>query len=78
MYIEQRVVEFKNAKISNLSDNFLFIFSVRLVGLVNFVSREYEANRYWPTNLDFVLKFWYILKLVEISEVQYFQKIEYS
>ena len=46
MYIEQRVGKFKNAEISNLSDNFLFIFSVRLVGLVNFVSREYEPNRY--------------------------------
>ena len=34
------------ANFSNLSDNFLFSFSVRLVGLVNFVSREYEANRY--------------------------------
>ena len=72
MYIE---LEFKNAKISNLSDNFLFIFSVRLVGLVNFVSREYEANRYWPTNLDFVFKFGTFIILVEIFEVQYFQKI---
>ena len=43
---------------SNLSDNFLFIFSVRLVGLVNLVSRKYKANRYWPTNLDFPFKFW--------------------
>ena len=34
-------VEFKNVKISNLSDNFLFIFSVHLVGLVNFGSRKY-------------------------------------
>ena len=78
MYIEQRVVEFKNAKISNLSDNFLFIFSVRLVGLVNFVSREYEANRYWPTNLDFVFKFGTFIILIEIFEIQYFQKIENS
>jgi len=57
MYIELRVVEFKNVKISNLSVTFLFIFPVRLVGLVNFVSRKYEANRFSPTGLDFRLKF---------------------
>ena len=42
---------------SNLSDNFLFIFSARLVGFVNFVFRKYKGNRYWPTNLDFPFKF---------------------
>jgi hypothetical protein len=66
------------ANFSNLSDNFLFSFSVRLVGLVNFVSREYEANRYWPTNLDFVFKFGTFIILVEIFEIQYFQKLENS
>ena len=29
------------ANFSNLSDNFLIIFSVHLVGLANFVSRKY-------------------------------------
>ena len=58
---QQRIIDMAKSRIanfSNLSDNFLIIFSVHLVGLANFVSRKYWANRYWPTNLDFRFKFW--------------------
>ena len=66
------------ANFSNLGDNFLFRFSVRLVGLVNFVSREYEENRSSPTNLDFRYSLVILNFQVEIFEIQYFQKFENS